>query len=286
MFVQAHRREFRLCAMCRVLKVNRAGYYAWLQSPVSDRGKEDQRLLGLIKHQWLASGSVYGHRKVTKDLRDLGERCSRHRVHRLMRSEGLRAQVGYGRKPRFRGGPECAAATNVLDRRFDVAAPNTVWASDFTFIRTHEGWMYLAVVLDLFSRQVIGWAMRDHADTDLVLQALLSAIWRRKPKPGALIHSDQGSVYTSHDWQSFLSAHGLVCSMSRRGNCHDNAPVESFFGLLKRERIRRRIYPTKEAARADVFDYIEMFYNPKRRHGSNGDLSPVEFERRYAQRGS
>jgi putative transposase len=163
---------------------------------MSDRGKEDQRLLGLIKHQWLASGSVYGHRKVTKDLRDLGERCSRHRVHRLMRTEGLRAQVGYGRKPRFHGGPECAAATNLLDRQFDVAAPNTVWASDFTFIRTHESWMYLAVVLDLFSRQVIGWAMRDHADTDLVLQALLSAIWRRKPKPGALIHSDQGSVYT------------------------------------------------------------------------------------------
>ena len=272
--------------MCRVLRVNRAGYYAWLQSPMSERAKEDERLLGLIKHQWLASGSVYGHRKVTKDLRDLGERCSRHRVHRLMRTEGLRAQVGYGRKPRFSGGPECAAATNVLDRQFDVTAPDTVWASDFTFIRTHEGWVYLAVVLDLFSRQVIGWAMRDRADTDLVLQALLSAVWRRKPKPGALVHSDQGSVYTSDDWQSFLAAHGLVCSMSRRGNCHDNAPVESFFGLLKRERIRRRIYPSKDAARADAFDYIEMFYNPKRRHGSNGDSSAVEFERRYAQRGS
>lgn len=272
--------------MCRVLKVNRSGYYAWLKSPVSNRAKEDRRLLGLIKHHWLASGSVYGHRKVTKDLRDLGERCSRHRVHRLMRAEGLRAQVGYGRKPRFHGGPVSAAASNVLDRQFDVTAPDRVWASDFTYIRTHEGWMYLAVVLDLFSRQVVGWAMRDRADTDLVLQALLSAIWRRKPKPGTLVHSDQGSVYTSDDWRSFLSAHGLTCSMSRRGNCHDNAPVESFFGLLKRERIRRRIYPTKDAARTDVFDYIEMFYNPKRRHSSNGGLSPVEFEQRYAQRGS
>jgi len=272
--------------MCRVPKVNRAGYYAWLKAPMSERGKEDQRLLGLIKHQWLASGSVYGHRKVTDDLRDLGERCSRHRVRRLMRAEGLHAQVGYGRKPRFHAGPESQAAANVLDRQFDVTAPDTVWACDFTYIRTHEGWMYLAVVIDLFSRHVVGWAMRDRADAEVVVQALLSAVWRRKPKPGVLVHSDQGSVYTSDDWRKFLSAHGLVCSMSRRGNCHDNAPVESFFSLLKRERIRRRIYLTKDAARADVFDYIEMFYNPKRRHSSSGDLSPVEFERRYAQRGS
>ena len=149
--------------MCRVLKVNRAGYYAWLKMPMSDRSKEDQRLLGLIKHQWLASGSVYGHRKVTDDLRDLGECCSRHRVRRLMRSEGLRAQVGYGRKPRFHAGPESEAAANVLDRKFDVTAPDTVWASDFTYIRTHEGWMYLAVVIDLFSRQGVGWAIARRA---------------------------------------------------------------------------------------------------------------------------
>ncbi len=270
--------------MCRVLGVSQAGYYAWLRSPKSERAKQDERLLGLIKHQWLASGGVYGYRKITKDLRDLAERCSRHRVHRLMRSKGLSAQVGYGRKPRFQGGAECAAVTNLLDRQFEVSAPHTVWASDFMFIRTHEGWMYLAVVLDLFSRQVIAWAMRDRADTELVVQALLSAVWRRKPRSGCLVHSDQGSVYTRDDWQSFLASHHLVCSMSRRGKCHDNAPVESLFGLLKRERIRRRVYPTKDAARAEVFDYIEMFYNPKRPHGSNGDLSPVEFERRYAQR--
>lgn len=203
-----------------------------------------------------------------------------------MRTEGLRAQVGYGRKPRFNDGAQSAAATNLLDRQFDVTAPDPAWASDVTFIRTHEGWMYLAVVIDLFSRQVVGWSMRDRADTELVVQALLSAVWRRKPDSGCLVHSDQGSVYTSDDWRSFLTSHGLVCSMSRRGNCHDNAPVESLFGLLKRERIRRRVYPTKDAARAEVFDYIEMFYNPRRRHGSTDDLSPVEFERRYAQRGS
>lgn len=201
--MQVHREEFRVCAMCRVLRVNRAGYYAWLKSPDSERAKEDERLLGLIKHHWLASGSVYGHRKIAKDLRDLGERCSRHRVHRLMRTEGLRAQVGYGRKPRFHGGTPCKAAANLLDRQFDVTEPDTAWASDFTFIRTHEGWMYLAVVIDLFSRQVVGWAMRDRADTELVVQALLSAVWRRKPSAGCLVHSDQGSVYTSDDWRSF-----------------------------------------------------------------------------------
>ena len=146
--------------------------------------------------------------------------------------------------------------------------------------------MHLAVVIDLFSRHVVGWAMRDRADAEVVVQALLSAVWRRKPKPGVLVRSDQGSVYTSDDWRKFLSAHGLVCSMSRRSDCHHNAQAKSFFGLLKRERIRRRIYLTKDAARADVFDYIEMFYNPKRRHSSSGDLSPLEFERRDAQRGS
>ncbi|WP_159089853.1 IS3 family transposase, partial [Xanthomonas fragariae] len=138
-FMQAHCGEFRVCAMCRVLRVNRSGHYAWLCSPNSERAKEDERLLGLIKHHWLASGSVYGHRKITRDLRDLGERCSRHRVHRLMRTEGLRAQVGYGRKPRFHGGMQCKAAANLLDRQFDVTEPDTAWASDFTFIRTHEG---------------------------------------------------------------------------------------------------------------------------------------------------
>ncbi len=141
------------------------------------------------------------------------------------------------------------------------------------------------MVLDLFSRQVAGWATRPIQHTDLVLQALLAAVWRRKPKPGLLLHSDQGCQFTSEEWQSFLKAHGIVCSMSRRGNCHDNAAMESFFQLLKRERIKRKIYNTQDEARSDVFDYIEMFYNPKRRHSSNGDLSPIEFEKRYALSG-
>ena len=284
-FMQEHAREFRLTAMCRVLGVHRSGYYAWLRTPMSPRAIDDARLGKMAKEAWLASGGVYGHRKVTLDLRDLGESCSRHRVERLMKTQGLRAQVGYGRKPRARGGAVAKVADNILDRDFSPAAPNVAWVTDITYIRTHQGWIYLAVVIDLFSRQVVGWAMRSTQHTDVVLQALLAAVWRRKPPPGLLLHSDQGCQFTSEEWQKFLSLHGIVCSMSRRGNCHDNAVVESFFQLLKRERIKRRIYTTHEEARADVFDYIEMFYNAKRRHGSSGDLSPVEYEKRHAEGG-
>ncbi|MBE0595092.1 MAG: IS3 family transposase [Gemmatimonadales bacterium] len=171
--------------------------------------------------------------------------------------------------------------TGVLQREFAVEAPNRVWVTDITYIRTHEGWLYLAVVLDLFSRQVVGWSMQSRIDGELVLNALLMAVWRRRPSDEVLVHSDQGSQFTGYDWLEFLKAHRLKPSMSRRGNCHDNAVAESFFQLLKRERIRRRTYATREQARQDVFDYIEMFYNPKRRHGNNNRLSPVEYERRY-----
>ena len=283
--MRAHIREFRLTARCRVLGVHRSGYYAWLRDGVSAREREDQRLLGLIKHHWLASGAVYGHRKITLDLREAGERCSRHRVRRLMKSEGLRAQVGYGSRPRYRGGP-IGVVENVLNRDFAPDAPNKVWVTDITYIRTCEGWLYLAAVMDLYSRQIVGWATQSTMTCDLVLQALLAAVWKRKPGPGVLVHSDQGSQFTSEDWRSFLKAHHMVPSMSRRGNCHDNAVAESFFSALKKERIKRRIYPSRESARSDVFDYIEMFYNPVRRHGSADGLSPVEFERRYAQSGS
>ena len=283
--MDAHAREFRLVAMCRVLGVHRSGYYAWLRGPASVREREDQRLLSLIKHHWLASGGVYGYRKITVDLREAGESCSRHRVHRLMKIEGLCAQVGYGSKPRYRGGP-IGVVGNVLNRDFSPEAPNKVWVTDITYIRAYEGWLFLAAVMDLYSRQIVGWATAPTMTSDLVLQALVAAVWRRKPGPGVMVHSDQGSQFTSSDWQSFLKAHRMEPSMSRRGNCHDNAVAESFFSALKKERIKRRIYPNREAARSDVFNYIEMFYNPIRRHGSAGDLSPVEFERRYAQSGN
>ena len=189
--MRAHVREFRLVAMCRVLGVQRSGYYAWLRHGASAREREDQRLLGLIKHHWLASGTVYGYRKITLDLREAGERCSRHRVLRLMKAEGLRAQVGYGRKPRHRGGP-VGLVTNVLNRDFTPEAPNKVWVTDITYIRTYEGWLFLAAVMDLYSRQIVGWATAPTMTSDLVLQALVAAAWRRKPGPGVLVHSDQG----------------------------------------------------------------------------------------------
>jgi putative transposase len=201
-----------------------------------------------------------------------------------MRAEGLRSQTGYRRRPSARAGRISTIAPNRLEQRFDVDAPNRAWVTDITYIRTHEGWLYLAVVIDLFSRQVIGWSMQSRIDRELVLAALLMAVWRRQPKAQVIVHSDQGSQFGSDDWRAFLRTHGLVASMSRRGNCYDNAVAESFFQLLKRERIRRRIYPTREAARRDVFEYIEMFYNPVRRHGYTDRLSPVEFERRHTNR--
>jgi len=280
-----HEQEFRLRSMCRVFGLHPSGYYAWLKAPMSARAKDDVRLLGVIKQCWLESGAVYGYRKISRDLRDLGESCGKHRAARLMRREGLRAQVGYGRRPGMRGGKPAVVAGNHLARQFDVGAANQAWVTDITYIRTHEGWLYLAVVLDLYSRQIVGWAMQSSLHTDLVLQALVMAVWRRKPAPGLLIHSDQGTQFTGHDWQDFLKAHGLVCSMSRRGNCHDNAVAESFFQLLKRERIQRKIYVTRDDAKSDVFNYIEMFYNTRRQQGHNGGLSPVEFEKQSSNSG-
>jgi putative transposase len=270
--------------LCRVMQVNPSGYYAWRTQPHSVRARDDQRLLGLIKQCWLESGTVYGYRKIAHDLRDLGEHCGKHRVYRLMKVDGLSAQRGYGRRPRHGGGRPATVAPNHLQRQFAPVAPNQSWVTDITYIRTHEGWLYLAVVLDLYSRQVIGWSMRSRIDTDLVLSSLLMAVWRRKPAQEVMVHSDQGSQFTSDAWQSFMKAHGLVCSMSRRGNCHDNAVAESFFQLLKRERIRRKTYDTRDAARQDIFDYIEFFYNTKRRHGFNEGLSPVQYEKQNPTR--
>lgn len=283
--MREHLNEFRVSAMCRVLRVHRSGFYAWLKQPVSARASEDTRLTNLIKQAWLESGTVYGYRKVCDDLRDLGEACSRHRVARLMKHEGLRAQRGYGRRPGPRSGKPSVVAPNRLDRQFNPSVPDRHWVTDITYLRTHEGWLYLAVVIELFSRQVVGWAMQGQMTTDLVLQALTMAVWRRRPRPGLMLHSDQGSQFTSGDWQAFLRSHGIECSMSRRGNCHDNAVAESFFQLLKRERVRRRIYSTREQARSDVFDYIELFYNSRRRHGANGGLAPIEYERQFKRSG-
>ncbi|EKN3529065.1 IS3 family transposase [Yersinia enterocolitica] len=269
--------------LCRVLDVHPSGFYAWLQQPHSQRHQADLRLTGQIKQFWLESGCVYGYRKIHLDLRDSGQQCGVNRVWRLMKRVGIKAQVGY-RSPRARKGEPSIVSPNRLQRQFNPDAPDKRWVTDITYIRTHEGWLYLAVVVDLFSRKIIGWSMQSRMTKDIVLNALLMAVWRRNPQKQVLVHSDQGSQYTSHEWQSFLKSHGLEGSMSRRGNCHDNAVAESFFQLLKRERIKKKSYGTREEARSDIFDYIEMFYNSKRRHGSSDQMSPTEYENQYYQR--
>ncbi|WP_085956515.1 IS3 family transposase [Klebsiella pneumoniae] len=269
--------------LCRVLDVHPSGFYAWFKQPYSQRHQVDLRLTGQIKQFWLESGCVYGYRKIHLDLRDSGQHCGVNRVWRLMNRAGIKAQVGY-RSPRARKGEASIVSPNRLQRQFNPDAPDKRWVTDITYIRTHEGWLYLAVVVDLFSRKIIGWSMQSRMTKDIVLNALLMAVWRRNPQKQVLVHSDQGSQYTSHEWQSFLKSHGLEGSMSRRGNCHDNAVAESFFQLLKRERIKKKIYGTREEARSDIFDYIEMFYNSKRRHGSSNQMSPTEYENQYYQR--
>ncbi|EKP5434151.1 IS3 family transposase [Salmonella enterica] len=269
--------------LCRVLNVHPCGFYSWLQQPHSQRHQADLRLAGQIKQFWLESGCVYGYRKIHLDLRDSGQQCGVNRVWRLMKRVGIKAQVGY-RSPRARKGEASIVSPNRLQRQFNPDAPDERWVTDITYIRTHEGWLYLAVVVDLFSRKIIGWSIQSRMTKDIVLNALLMAVWRRNPQKQVLVHSDQGSQYTSHEWQSFLKSHGLEGSMSRRGNCHDNAVAESFFQLLKRERIKKKIYGTREEARCDIFDYIEMFYNSKRRHGSSDQMSPTEYENQYYQR--
>jgi putative transposase len=277
-FIKGHHRQFSVRRMCTMLAVHPSGFYAWLKRPFSKRAIEDTRQTMLLKEAWEESGKVYGYRKLHDDLQDQGETSCPNRIARLARMAGIKAQIGYKRRVGTFGGKPSVAVDNTLDRQFDVAAPDTIWVTDITYIKSNEGFAYLAVVIDLYSRRVVGWSMQSRQTTDLVLQALLMAVWRRKPKTKVLIHSDQGSQFTSIDWASFLRQHNLEHSMSRRGNCHDNAVAESFFNLLKRERIRRKTYRTRDEARADVFNYIEMFYNPQRKHVRNGMLSPIAFE--------
>lgn len=268
-------------SMCRVLRVHRSGYYAWMKEPMSDRERENQRLIGIIQEFHKASGQSYGSPRITRDLREAGELCGENRVARLMKAAGLRAKVGY-KRPRYKAGRPALVVINRLEQNFDVPRPDYAWVTDITYIRTWEGWLFLAVVMDLFSRMIVGWSMKATIARELVLDALLMAVWRRKPKGKVIIHSDQGSQYGSDDWLRFCKDNGLEPSMSRRGNCYDNAVAESFFSSLKKERVCRKIYRTREEARSDIFDYIEMFYNRTRRHSYLGQVSPHAFEKAAA----
>jgi putative transposase len=262
--------------MCRLLGVARSGYYAWLEKPESDRARENKRLLRLIRASFAASQGVYGAPRVFLDLREAGETCSKHRVARLMRENNIRAKAGY-RTRRYEAGKPAELIPNLVKRNFEVSRPNRVWVSDITYIRTWEGWLYLAIVMDLFSRKIVGWSTRSTIHRDLVLDAVIMAVKERRPK-GTIVHSDQGSQYGSDDWRRFCLSNNLTPSMSRRGNCWDNAVAESFFSSLKKERIKKRIYRNRDLATNDVSDYIESFYNRKRRHQHLNGVSPQEFE--------
>jgi len=263
--------------MCRTLRVSRSGFYQWLHKPLSDRAIEDQRLLILIRASYAASGGVYGAPRVFQDLREAGESCGKHRVAKIMRIHKIKAIRGY-KAPRAIAARPSIIAPNKLQREFTVEKPDVAWVTDITYLRTWQGWLYLAVVVDLYSRKVVGWSMKPTLARELVLDALIMAVWRRRPQSRVMIHSDQGSQYGSDDWLRFLKANNLEPSMSRRGNCWDNAVAESFFSSLKKERVKKRIYKTRDLARADVFDYIEMFYNRTRRHSHLGGISPEAFE--------
>ena len=282
-FIAEHRAQWPIRVMCRVLHVSHSGFYEWDGRSPSQRSADNEKLTGLIRQSFAASDRTYGSRRVWQDLREWGHCVSVNRVARLMAAAGLIAR----RKRRRRPGdaalsPQHTIAPNLLQRQFEADSPNRRWLADFTYIWTAEGWLYLAIVLDLFSRRVVGWSMKEEMTSQLVIDALLMAIWRRGRPNELLHHSDQGSQYTSEDFQRVLAAQGIVCSMSRRGDCWDNAAMESFFSTLKTERASRTIYRTRDEARADVFDYVERFYNPRRRHSTLQYLSPVRFEELHA----
>ncbi|HEY5253041.1 MAG TPA: IS3 family transposase [Acidobacteriaceae bacterium] len=278
-FIAKHRVVWPAEWLCGALGVSRGGFYAWLTRPRSRRSRSDEEVGAKVRASFLASDRTYGARRVWHDMLAEGVSCGLHRIERLMRLQALKARPRRRRLPPDLGERQVAAvAPNVLNRIFEAPAPNRKWIADFTYVWTAEGWLYVAAVIDLFSRRAVGWSMSAEMTAQLVTDALVMAIWRRG-KPDALLHhSDRGSQYTSEQFQKLMSDHGVVCSMSRSGNVWDNAAMESFFSSLKTERTARKTYRTRDQAKADVFDYIECFYNPKRRHSTIGYLSPVEFE--------
>jgi transposase InsO family protein len=282
-FISEHDNEFKVVRMCSVLRVSRSGYYHWLERPESKRAREDRELLVHIRRVHVQSRRAYGTLKTWDELRDQGIPCGKHRVARLRRQDGIEAQ----RRRRFRLTVEnrhtAPPAPNLVQRQFIVAQPNRIWVGDMTFIRTRAGFLYLAVLLDLFARKVVGWSMHDRPNLQIILSALDMALERRRPTPGLVHHTDQAPLYSASAYQARMRTHGLVPSMSRRGDCFDNAVAESFFSNLKNELVHHCDFHTRESARAAIFDYIEVFYNRQRRHQTLGNLSPLQFEQqRYS----
>jgi putative transposase len=278
-FIDQHQDQFVIAVMCRVLSVSRSGYYAWRKRPVSPRKMANDIVLEQIKAAHHKSRQTYGSPRIQAELVAQGIRCGHNRVARLMRLHRLRANQKRAFKVKTTdSNHNQPVAPNLLDQDFQADQPDQKWLTDITYIPTAQGWLYLAVVLDLYSRRIVGWAMSDRLERQLVINALQMALLARRPSSGLLHHSDRGSQYASQEYQALLTKHQLRCSMSRAGNCYDNAPMESFFGTLKSELIHHRRYATRAEARADIFEFIEVFYNRFRRHSALAFQSPVMFE--------
>jgi putative transposase len=277
-WIDRHVKQYPLVVLCDVLDVSISGYRAWKRGGRPGRQRlTDDQLLALIRAIHKQFKGAYGSPRMVDEIRGRGFKASKERVERLMRENGIRAR----HKRRYKATTDSRhgwpVAENLLDRNFVPAAPNQAWSADMTYIWTDEGWLYLAVVLDLFNREVIGWSIKPRMTADIVMDALTMAWFRRKPAPGVIHHSDRGSQYASQAFQASLAEYGMICSMSRKGNCWDNAPTESFFNSLKNERVHGTRYATREAAMADLFDYIEVFYNRRRRHSALKGKSPTQF---------
>ena len=267
------------------MRVHNSGYNAWLKDPYSNRAKENHKLLDKIKEIYQECNGIYGYRNIHKDLIASGIKVNQKRVARLMQEAKLYGVGTYKRRPRHKAGAVHKAHPNHLNQCFIAEVPNETWVSDITYIRTHEGWLYLATVIDLFSRKVIGWSTSHRMKTSLVLDALKHAVYRNKNSDDKVIlHSDQGSQYSSYEYQKFIKKYNITPSMSRRGNCYDNAVAESFFKTIKKELVRKQIFRTRVEASSKIFEYIEMFYNSKRRHSYLGYIAPNEFEKRYNEK--
>lgn len=271
-------KQYSIEKMCRKLNVSRSGYYQWCKRGESPRKKKDCELKEKILSIYNQHKMRYGSPRIHDELQDIGIRCSKKRVERLMRELGIRARHKRQFKVTTNSKHNYPVASNILNRQFQVNALNLVWVADITYIRTFEGWLYLAAVMDLFSRKIVGWSMSETINTDLAIVALKMAIHRRKPSKGLLHHSDRGVQYASYVYQDVLKKHNMVCSMSRKGNCWDNAPMESFFSTLKTECIDGKIYLSRSQAKREIFEFIEIDYNRKRRHSSIGSMTPENFE--------
>lgn len=277
-FIEDNAGCFAVRTMCRVLKVKAAGYYAWLGRKPTLRALKRLELIEQIRGVHQESRGIYGSPRVHRELLDRGVKVCENTVAKVMKQQQIRSKI----KRRFvvttDSAHALAPAENLLDRQFDVALPDRVWCSDITFVPTDEGWLFVALVMDLCSRRIVGWAMADHLRSALTCDALRMALRRRRPGAGLLHHSDRGVQYACDAYQDLLKEHGMICSMSRRGDCYDNAPMESLMGTLKRELVHHERYATHEQARQSIFEFIEVFYNRRRRHSAIGYVSPESFE--------